>query len=142
MKIERIGAINCIVGESLLWCARRAWQTDEMIACIALDDEGALIARMESGIFRLRLSEDGPVVDAQRLAAPTESMDGMRFNDGRCDRQGRFWSGTMALDMARAPALGKLISAAAPAGDTLAGAVLMLDPGVAGMPEQCFAGAA
>jgi len=26
----------------------------------------------------------------------------MRFNDGRCDRQGRFWSGTMVMDMAAA----------------------------------------
>ena len=33
------------------------------------------------------------------------------------------------------------ISAGAPAGDRLAGAVVMLDPGVAGMPEQRFAGA-
>jgi sugar lactone lactonase YvrE len=23
----------------------------------------------------------------------------MRFNDGRCDRQGRFWAGSMLLDM-------------------------------------------
>ncbi len=34
---------------------------------------------------------------------------GMRFNDGRCDRQGRFWAGTMVLDMGagapRRPAL-------------------------------------
>lgn len=132
MNIDRIGAIHCLVGESPLWCARRAlwywvdiaahsvwrldpasgaaraWQTDEMVACIALDDAGALIAGMESGIFRLRLAEDGPAVDAERLAAPAESMAGMRFNDGRCDRQGRFWSGTMALDMAQAPAVGKL----------------------------------
>jgi sugar lactone lactonase YvrE len=32
------------------------------------------------------------------------------------------------------------ISAGAPDGDRMAGAVLMLDPGVAGMPEQRFAG--
>jgi sugar lactone lactonase YvrE len=32
----------------------------------------------------------------------------MRFNDGRCDRQGRFWSGTMFMDMAAGRADGRL----------------------------------
>ena len=27
-------------------------------------------------------------------------LPGMRFNDGRCDRQGRFWAGTMVMNMA------------------------------------------
>jgi sugar lactone lactonase YvrE len=122
----------CVVGESPLWCARRgcwywvdipartiwrfdpatgaarSWQTAEMAACIALDHEEGLIAGMESGIFHLTLDEGGEAVEARRLAAPAESMAGMRFNDGRCDRQGRFWSGTMALDMTHAPASGNL----------------------------------
>jgi sugar lactone lactonase YvrE len=132
VKTSRAGDIACVVGESPLWCARRAlwywvdipartiwrfdpatgatrsWQTDEMVACIALDEAGDLVAGMESGIFHLRLAADGQTVDARRLATPAESMAGMRFNDGRCDRQGRFWSGTMALDGTHAPAVGKL----------------------------------
>jgi sugar lactone lactonase YvrE len=32
----------------------------------------------------------------------------MRFNDGRCDRQGRFWAGTMVQDMAAANPAGAL----------------------------------
>jgi sugar lactone lactonase YvrE len=132
VKIDRAGDMACVVGESPLWCAQqaswywvdipartiwrfdpatgaaRSWQTAEMVACIALDHEGGLVAGMESGIFRLRLDEAGGAVEAQRLAAPAESMAGMRFNDGRCDRQGRFWSGTMALDMTHAPASGNL----------------------------------
>ena len=122
----------CIVGESPLWCARRAlwywvdiavrmiwrfdpatgaarsWQTEEMAACIALADDGGLVAGMQSGLFHLRLDEGGGSVEAKLLAAPAESMAGMRFNDGRCDRQGRFWSGTMALDMTLPPASGNL----------------------------------
>ena len=35
-------------------------------------------------------------------------MGGMRFNDGRCDRQGRFWAGTMHTDMAAGHAVGAL----------------------------------
>lgn len=132
MRIDRVGDMACVVGESPLWCARqalwywvdiaaraiwrfdpatgaaRSWHTHEMVACIALHEEGGLVAGMESGIFRLRLDEAGQAVDAQLLAAPAESMAGMRFNDGRCDRQGRFWSGTMALDMTHAPATGNL----------------------------------
>lgn len=44
----------------------------------------------------------------RRLAAPVFPAAGMRFNDGRCDRQGRFWSGTMVQDMAAARSLGAL----------------------------------
>jgi hypothetical protein len=57
---------------------------------------------------QLRLADADATVDARKLAAPGENMAGMRFNDGRCDRQGRFWSGAMALDMTHAPAVGNL----------------------------------
>ena len=131
MKIEAVNGIACLVGESPLWCARRAlwfwvdisartvWRLDpasgatrswlcaEMVACIALDEQGDLIAGMESGIFRLQLGS-GPMAAATLLAAPAEDLTGMRFNDGRCDRQGRFWSGTMALAGGAAPVPGNL----------------------------------
>jgi sugar lactone lactonase YvrE len=35
-------------------------------------------------------------------------MPDMRFNDGRCDRQGRFWAGTMHLNMSVAANVGSL----------------------------------
>jgi sugar lactone lactonase YvrE len=35
-------------------------------------------------------------------------VSGMRFNDGRCDRQGRFWAGTMVQDMSLASTQGAL----------------------------------
>jgi sugar lactone lactonase YvrE len=83
-----------------------AWRADEMIGCIAPAACGGLIAGMESGVFHLDLQDDGSVV-AQRLA-PVEHADRpMRFNDGRCDRQGRFWAGTMHLDMG----LGRVVGA-------------------------------
>ena len=64
---------------------------------------------METGVFALELLEDGNV-RAQKLAAPApdELTAGMRFNDGRTDRQGRFWAGTMWMDMAAAKAVGRL----------------------------------
>mgnify|MGYP002652751354 CR=1 FL=1 len=45
---------------------------------------------------------------ADRVAGITHARTGMRFNDGRCDRQGRFWAGTMLMDMAAAARVGVL----------------------------------
>jgi sugar lactone lactonase YvrE len=95
--------------------ALRSWTTPEMAACIAIKRDGGLIAGMETGIFSLALGDgdgdgDGNCAGAQRLAAPPldELTPEMRFNDGRCDRQGRFWAGTMFRDMAAARPDGRL----------------------------------
>jgi hypothetical protein len=76
-----------------------------MIACIAprADVPGEWIAGMESGLFSLRPHAGGTLA-ATSLAKVEHAAPAMRFNDGRCDRQGRFWAGTMLLDMARAHA--------------------------------------
>jgi sugar lactone lactonase YvrE len=78
-----------------------------MVACIAPRASGGLIAGMEKGILAVDLRDDG-TVRAERLAAPPELAPGMRFNDGRTDRQGRFWSGTMWMDMGAALPIGRL----------------------------------
>jgi sugar lactone lactonase YvrE len=78
-----------------------------MVACIAPRADGGLIAGMETGLFAVALLDDG-TVRAERLAAPDGLGPGMRFNDGRTDRQGRFWSGTMFMDMAAASPVGQL----------------------------------
>lgn len=39
-------------------------------------------------------------VDIVRGAIALRRDGGLRFNDGACDPQGRFWVGTMALDFA------------------------------------------
>ena len=87
------------------WCAdtgHRSWTTDEMPACIAATAvPGRWIAGMESGLFLLQLG-DAPAAVATRLAEVDHAAPAMRFNDGRCDRQGRFWAGTMCRDMAAA----------------------------------------
>ena len=53
------------------------------------------------------LEADAPC-EPRLLAAVTHAAPGMRFNDGRCDRQGRFLAGTMVMDMSLALAAGKL----------------------------------
>jgi sugar lactone lactonase YvrE len=133
IAFERVGDMRCTVGESPAWNATenawywvdiparkiwrldassgalRSWNTPEMAACIAFRRDGGLIAGMETGIFSLTLG-DGDSVEAQVLASPSpeELTTEMRFNDGRCDRQGRFWAGTMFRDMAAARSDGRL----------------------------------
>jgi len=87
------------------------WQANEMIACIAprADLPGAWIAGMESGIFSVQPQSDG-MLAATSLAPVTHAAPAMRFNDGRCDRQGRFWAGTMLLDMTAGARVGRLYS--------------------------------
>jgi len=85
------------------------WASDEMPACIAprADLPGSWIAGMESGLFSLTPQDDGTLA-ATRLADVAHARSGMRFNDGRCDRQGRFWAGTMLMDMAAGARVGRL----------------------------------
>ncbi|SAK67297.1 SMP-30/gluconolactonase/LRE family protein [Caballeronia ptereochthonis] len=86
---------------------RTEWTFAEQVACFAFDAAGRVVAGMESGVFGVSLQEAG---DARvvRLAAPEFPASGMRFNDGRCDRQGRFWAGTMVQDMSLASPAGAL----------------------------------
>lgn len=75
-----------------------AWKTPEMLACIARHRRGGWVAGMESGFFHLHPHSDGSL-DSERLASVAHGRNDMRLNDGRCDRQGRFWAGSMVLDM-------------------------------------------
>jgi sugar lactone lactonase YvrE len=84
-----------------------SWEAPEMLACIARYSDGSWLAGMESGLFRLHPQDDGTVT-AQLLSSVEHAADTMRFNDGRCDRQGRFWAGTMVMDMSKASAVGAL----------------------------------
>ncbi|MBC8007358.1 MAG: SMP-30/gluconolactonase/LRE family protein [Prolixibacteraceae bacterium] len=135
IKIEQVTNPSYVVGESPVWRAAEAalywvdipsklvcrlqvetgivdtWSTAAMVGCIAFNREGTLIAGMEDGIYSLSLSPG--MVNARQLAAPAFPTHNMRFNDGRCDRQGRFWAGTMHMDMAAAHPVGSLYRYAA-----------------------------
>jgi len=130
-----LGGTRCAVGESPLWSAaeqalywvdiagrrlhrhdwpagsERAWPMPEPIACIAPHADGGLIAGMQTGIFHLRPADGGRCA-IERLFASRFPRDDMRFNDGRCDRQGRFWLSSMVTDMALAAADGALFRCA------------------------------
>ncbi|MFC5522485.1 SMP-30/gluconolactonase/LRE family protein [Polaromonas jejuensis] len=87
-----------------------SWLAPEMLACIApMGTAAGWIAGAESGIFRLQPQADGGL-GFERLAPVSHAMEGMRFNDGRCDRQGRFLAGTMLMNMAAGARVGCVYS--------------------------------
>ena len=132
-QAELIVDAKCGVGESPVWRAAEQalywvdipaqtlyrwdaqstqtshWQAPEMLACIApAGTDGDWIAGMQTGVFKLKLQADGTLRSA--LMSPVvHSQPGMRFNDGRCDRQGRFLAGTMVMDMALASSAGQVV---------------------------------
>ena len=84
-----------------------AWTAPHMLACIARTEAGNWVAGMESGFFQLTPHNDGSL-DTTLLAGIEHPRDDMRLNDGRCDRQGRFWAGSMVLNMGLNAAEGTL----------------------------------
>lgn len=66
----------------------------EMVSALAPRRRGGFIAAARSG---LRVLDPGAGL-GETLAVPEADRPGNRVNDGKCDRQGRFWVGTLALD--------------------------------------------
>jgi sugar lactone lactonase YvrE len=122
MQVRRIGDTIDILGEGPVWdvqeqafywldirgCLVRrydwssgrtqSWTLPEMVGSLAIRERGGLLLAMRSSI-----SFFDPATGAlERVAAPEAGRENMRFNDGKCDRQGRFWAGTMN-DLVREP---------------------------------------
>ncbi|MGQ7862251.1 SMP-30/gluconolactonase/LRE family protein [Pseudomonas sp. 32A] len=85
----------------------QTWKTPQMLACIARTTTGNWVAGMETGFFQLTPCNDG-TLDTAPLASVEHARPDMRLNDGRCDRQGRFWAGSMVLNMGANAAEGVL----------------------------------
>jgi sugar lactone lactonase YvrE len=67
------------------------WPMPERIACFALREKGGLIVAFASGIAFLDV-DAGAV---EWIARPEADKPHNRFNEGKCDRKGRFWVGSM-----------------------------------------------
>ena len=73
----------------------RRWKTPARVGCMGfIEGDGRLVLAFDRG-FAYFDRESGKV---EWLACPEDSVAGTRFNDGRTDRQGRFWAGTMVED--------------------------------------------
>jgi sugar lactone lactonase YvrE len=86
----------------------RTYDAGSMVGAVALADAGDLVMAVRDGFARLDL-DSGRV---RTIAGVEADRPGHRMNDGKVDPAGRFWAGTMALDMRRG-----------------AGALYRLDPG-------------
>ncbi|MDG1709451.1 MAG: SMP-30/gluconolactonase/LRE family protein [Emcibacteraceae bacterium] len=131
MSIELIETVKVgnILGECVLWDPRTTtvWWTDieasriyqydpvtkdvrfyvtpERLGSFGFtNDEEWLIAAFESG-FAYYNPFNGLI---KWIAKPQEHLSHIRFNDGRVDRQGRFWAGTMVENSDRGPEQGCL----------------------------------
>lgn len=68
----------------------RSWQLHTEIGCIGLHSKGGLIAALRTGFAHIEL----PSGKVTMLNEPIKDRNDVMFNDGKCDRQGRFWAGT------------------------------------------------
>ena len=69
----------------------KTWKMAEMVTSMALRAKGGMIVSTTSGIDFW-----DPETDAlERVCAPDANYPANRSNDGKCDRRGRFWYGTM-----------------------------------------------
>lgn len=120
--LTRIGTQTDILGESPLWDERRqalywvdirrpalrrldaasarvdTWALPDLVGSIALASDGRVLLAMADEVS-LFDTDSGRF---EALARLPQRIEGHRFNDGRCDRQGRFFVGTMH-NITRAP---------------------------------------
>ena len=71
----------------------RTTTLDRHVGAVAPATAGGHVVAAGAGF--VHIGEDGTVHD---LAQPEAGRTDVRMNDGACDRQGRFWAGTMAYD--------------------------------------------
>ena len=110
VSVERVVDSQDRLGESPIWDERMhaLWWVDihgcalkrydgthvtvlpmpEQPGSVALRRAGGLLIALQSGVYLLDKKQT-------LLVRPAEHEAGLRFNDGRCDRAGRYWVGTL-----------------------------------------------
>jgi len=109
-----VANVHAILGEGPVWVAREGalywvdikgrkifrldtndelteWRTPMRIGSIAPRKSGAFVAGTDEGIAIV----DPTTNRFDIVARPEEQLPDNRFNDGKVDRRGRFWAGTM-----------------------------------------------
>lgn len=119
MKPEIIVNLNCIIGEGpvydigkniLYWidlignkihaynltdqCVT-SMSLDQNVGSIAVRKQGGLVAALQNGFYFVDVLHETII----KIGDPESDKPKNRFNDGKCDIQGRFWAGTMCKDL-------------------------------------------
>jgi sugar lactone lactonase YvrE len=122
--VECVVKAEAIVGESPLWCPRDrvlywvditgqkihryhpgtgasdTFALPQPVTCVALRARGGLVITLRKNFAFF----DPTTQRLEVLSDPEPGAPDNRFNDGKCDRQGRFWAGTMSSTHWDAPA--------------------------------------
>jgi L-arabinonolactonase len=117
LQVSRISAMAAQLGESPVWDAGRQrlywvdgvscrvhayepaggigrhWDVPSMVGSVALGQGDTLVAALADGFYRLDLGSG----ELTPLFLPEPRDPGVRFNDGKVDRWGRFLCGTMGV---------------------------------------------
>jgi sugar lactone lactonase YvrE len=75
--------------------ATRTWPLPEPIGSFALRRGGGIVTGLRTGFAFLDLATGA----VETVASPESNKPMNRLNDGRCDRRGRFWAGSMVEGM-------------------------------------------
>jgi sugar lactone lactonase YvrE len=118
ISAEQVLVAGAVLGESPIWDQQRRvlWWIDiekgvlyrfdpssvtnerfeirQRIGCVAICQSGGLLLALQNGIAAF----DDRHHLIRILCNPEHEMSGNRFNDGKCDPEGRFWVGTMSLN--------------------------------------------
>lgn len=113
--VMRVLDIRATLGEGPIWCPRdqvlywvdilsrtvnrfdpdtganKVWQVPDLVSAMVLREDGGAVVALRHGFAFLNF-ETGHVKPA---AAPDGMTEDERFNDGKCDRRGRLFAGTM-----------------------------------------------
>ena len=111
--VQCVAEVHAVLGEGPVWVEREAalywvdikgrrifrlgdgsvdeWPTPFRVGSIAPRAGGGFIAGTDEGIAAIDVEANSFEI----VANPEEHLPGNRFNDGKLDRQGRFWAGTM-----------------------------------------------
>ena len=113
-EVQCIADVHAVLGEGPVWVTRESalywldikgrkifrldedgrpteWPTPRRIGSLAPRKSGGFIAGTEDGIAIV-----DPAADRfEIIARPEKQLPDNRFNDGKVDRRGRFWAGTM-----------------------------------------------
>ena len=112
--ITVVADVKAVLGEGPVWVAReqalywldikgrrlfrindkefREWPTPMRVGSIAPREGGGFIAGTDGGFYTVEVGDE---LAFTRLFDPEEDLPDNRFNDGKVDRDGRFWAGTM-----------------------------------------------